>query len=534
MTSTMSYSVMPPIVSSHLILTPTIGKSILPKPIVVKPIVVTAKGGSVKPIFKPSGHALTDIVNKIKEYIYDGQPEFVEKFLELLELSKFKVEERINILISLLVAAVNAEASSVMLAIILDRWGNTEDVGDYEGVLSDIAAIIYFPPKSLSYILKTMKELSIEAILEEAIKADTSVTAPPAFSIIGDRVIVGCGRKLKMEELERLLAAAVNHRRDDAIVYLQSLIREEETAVAPKPTWCHYDPKLHTSANLKACLDFYSTAEGFNTEKDYKLFLEYVYKYVSFDMDKPILYADQKAHHRRGDPKASLEDQVAAAVNPPPTEPTTDLVDETVVADSDDTQEDSEPKEFTEDIITPKMLLHDFFTMSTTEHRRKLFHQLQCRVGLDPTITCPHDHFPERKLLNPDCIYGLTNSIIDHECPTSLPGGCRMLTCCCRHHDDDVETDEGVRNHHNSDRANDIAQSWFTGFCDTCSVKIGHYSHCVRFPVTDGGWIGTYCSLKCIYELPPRPLYRIDTYRLQLIREQCQKVGMVDMSQVTL
>jgi hypothetical protein len=516
----------------------------LPKPVTVKsiqPQSTTTVSIATKPVFAQTGNALVDTVNKIKEYIWDHKSEFVQQFLEVLELNKFKLEERINILLSLLATVMSAKADAVMIAIILDRWGNSQDIGDYEAVISDLAGLVYFPPKCLSYILTTMKELSIEEILQEAIKADISVAQPPAFSLIADRVISSCGRKLKMEEMERLLAAAVNHKREDAIKYLQGHIREQEVEVAASPEWLQYNPKLHTEKTVKECVDFYTKCDNYNTLNNYKIFTDHVHKYVRFNMDKPILYTDKvKAAKARQHASKSVEDRIAAAVNPDGKSSTDDVGcgdenchdencshDEECSTESGNSNQhtENEDSEFTEDIITPKMLLHDYFVMSTTIQRRMLFHQINCPHKTDVTTPCPHDHYPERKLLNPDMLFGLTNSIIDNECLTSLPGGCRMLTCCCRDNEEDFESESTTSTPKHP-------QSWFTGFCDTCSVKIQHYSCCVRFPVTDGGWIGTYCSIKCIFELPPRPLYRIDTYRLQLITEQVKQVGMIDTSKI--
>jgi hypothetical protein len=39
--------------------------------------------------------------------------------------------------------------------------------------------------------------------------------------------------------------------------------------------------------------------------------------------------------------------------------------------------------------------------------------------------------------------------------------------------------------------------SWFTGVCETCDMGIQEYYFAVRVPVSEGGWAGCYCSLKC-------------------------------------
>lgn len=67
-------------------------------------------------------------------------------------------------------------------------------------------------------------------------------------------------------------------------------------------------------------------------------------------------------------------------------------------------------------------------------------------------------------------------------------GGCRMLYCSClEHHLTDPETGEKSCN------------EWFKGKCDKCSRKISKKCYAVRKPLSNGGWIGTYCSWNCLY-----------------------------------
>lgn len=39
---------------------------------------------------------------------------------------------------------------------------------------------------------------------------------------------------------------------------------------------------------------------------------------------------------------------------------------------------------------------------------------------------------------------------------------------------------------------------WFKGYCERCDRRIQWYHHAVRMPVEDGGWMGCYCSWKCV------------------------------------
>ncbi|CAH6418635.1 Hypothetical protein POVN_LOCUS354 [uncultured virus] len=102
---------------------------------------------------------------------------------------------------------------------------------------------------------------------------------------------------------------------------------------------------------------------------------------------------------------------------------------------------------------------------------------------------------------DPDRLFGPLNAIIERECPTSIPGGCRMLTCCCR--DFDQDTDPVL------DTSTPYA--WFTGNCasDSCQIKLVDVSHALRQPVDGGGWVGCYCSMECIREQPSRELNEV-------------------------
>lgn len=63
-------------------------------------------------------------------------------------------------------------------------------------------------------------------------------------------------------------------------------------------------------------------------------------------------------------------------------------------------------------------------------------------------------------------------------------GGCRMFLCGCidRFTEDNQQENE----------------DWFTGYCLTCNKQISNVCHCIRRPVTLGGWTGVYCSIPCL------------------------------------
>lgn len=85
------------------------------------------------------------------------------------------------------------------------------------------------------------------------------------------------------------------------------------------------------------------------------------------------------------------------------------------------------------------------------------------------------------------------NSDFSEETICGENGGCRMLTCNCFSSKDEDE------NEYEKDYEN-LYEDWFRGACDFCHRRILNRSHSVRKPLEYGGWIGCYCSWKCIKE----------------------------------
>lgn len=52
---------------------------------------------------------------------------------------------------------------------------------------------------------------------------------------------------------------------------------------------------------------------------------------------------------------------------------------------------------------------------------------------------------------------------------------------------------------------------WFNDNCDVCLRKIEAYHHAVRMPVEGGGWLGCYCSWKCVRDDIPIDTEGADT-----------------------
>lgn len=88
-------------------------------------------------------------------------------------------------------------------------------------------------------------------------------------------------------------------------------------------------------------------------------------------------------------------------------------------------------------------------------------------------------------------LYGPANFIAgidltDKEVMCNRYGGCRMLTCI------DFEDFEEypIEDYEATD--------WFIGACQQCHLRIRHPWHALRLPLDHGGWVGCYCSEKCL------------------------------------
>lgn len=46
----------------------------------------------------------------------------------------------------------------------------------------------------------------------------------------------------------------------------------------------------------------------------------------------------------------------------------------------------------------------------------------------------------------------------------------------------------------------DEDEDWFDGSCDECGQRIRASHHCLRLPQTTGGWLGCFCSWKCLQD----------------------------------
>ena len=128
------------------------------------------------------------------------------------------------------------------------------------------------------------------------------------------------------------------------------------------------------------------------------------------------------------------------------------------------------------------------------------------------------EYMKNTNMPDPDRLFGPMNAMVDRECATGIKGGCRMLTCCCRNLDPDEDEHLDVDNPY----------AWFDKNCDDCLGKIRDASHCLRFPTEGGGWVGTFCSLECLENKPPRPITSYSRLLIDQMVAGIQRKGVMD------
>lgn len=107
-------------------------------------------------------------------------------------------------------------------------------------------------------------------------------------------------------------------------------------------------------------------------------------------------------------------------------------------------------------------------------------------------------------------VWGPENRFPDRECigNPNTRGGCRMLRCVC--HEEESE--------------------WFTGKCDHCEKKIENMSFAVRYPKEIGGWVGCYCSFRCMSDYPPEGMEAKENARVKNLESKLKQIGIMDRS----
>lgn len=94
----------------------------------------------------------------------------------------------------------------------------------------------------------------------------------------------------------------------------------------------------------------------------------------------------------------------------------------------------------------------------------------------------------------------------------------RMFTCYIYDYDDETN----------------IIEDWFTGSCDNCYLKIRRRVHSLRIPMPAGGWLGCYCSFKCLregisnMEYESKEYYETVHVMTNILEDEIRRIGIQD------
>jgi hypothetical protein len=101
-------------------------------------------------------------------------------------------------------------------------------------------------------------------------------------------------------------------------------------------------------------------------------------------------------------------------------------------------------------------------------------------------------------VLGPCLVFPGAYDLRNEKDPCSIYGGCRMMTC---YENENIDSETGEPIYENVIKGNHFKDlEWFTGQCNNwdCNKKIEKKHYAVRMPIETGGWMGCYCSFKCV------------------------------------
>lgn len=153
------------------------------------------------------------------------------------------------------------------------------------------------------------------------------------------------------------------------------------------------------------------------------------------------------------------------------------------------------------------------------------------KLKVETSLAADRDVF---KVFGPCCVPEDINELDTNGYdPCRMYGGCRMITC---YHNENYDSDDETQ-----DLVEDIIYKqlfhqvdWFTGSCESCKLKIKARHYATRLPVPSGGWLGCYCSWKCVSEdaalREPPNNYSLEFIQqlIDIFKTQCDDIGVFD------
>lgn len=340
----------------------------------------------------------------------------------------------------------------------------THDI-DIDGVIGDLAANMTCPSNTLRYLLEIFPDSTIINILDMHIR--TRYGSGMIFSLVANRLLeAGNIQSLEKFEWKHLLGVA----------------NETKESIELNPNFINRQNYFITKNN-KDVFDYINEKLQEHKKKRLALVPDWVELLEDETMDK---YKDfeEKNQVSTDEDYYQLQSALKSLTNAQKIEPN-DLGDE---------------------------------APATTEEISEIFVSLQSNT------------YKHKSEFPPERLYGPANGILGQNCISAKNriGPCRMFSCMCREYDEDESDDEYVNSYNQTQQTHQTYRLWFTGQCDVCHRGIRKYNHSVRFPTDGGGWIGCYCSFKCLRNNKIRSIYQNDNFRINEIEKIIHHSGIAD------
>ena len=398
--------------------------------------------------------------------------------LQVLSVKDLDFDHSIKLLLHLVSHCHRCKSDPEVLRLVLSAW--CVDDNNIDGVIADLAAMIYFPANVLTYVCQSLSERStLYDLLETVVQTRQGLSI--GFAMIADRLVAAFNESPEIEVWNNLLEVAkVAGKTNDADVvqYLNERIGQTRPPVK-RPKWVNVLP--NENRNLL------QTVSGGQTPTN-----ELLEKITSRLRQSVIT-------NEKTESDVEAEDTTTA----PPLPHIDDMV-ETYIATS--VPEELETLNESSNILG----------QNTTSEIIMVSLPLS---GVNQPFNTATDVAGRAERL-----WGPVNAIIGRDC-SSKNGPCRMLTCLCRDLDQGLDEELGQVYITNPD-------AWFTGECDACRRRIINISYALRFPVTNGGWVGCFCNWVCLMKRPPRPIFTEQATAIARVKAVVEQFGIYDRTAI--
>jgi hypothetical protein len=420
--------------------------------------------------------------------------------LSAITIKNLEFNDSIKLLVSLTQSCYTSSSPRVILEVVLKSWCACDD--DVDAIIGDLASMIYCPDNVLKYVCQTLSLTStVFGILELVIENRKGSNI--GFTITADRLIMAFQDSpmdlfSDQEVWDALLQVAIRTGKPtngDVIQYIRTKLGQASQP-APRPSWV----SVITGETLQL-LNTISSGPPPSSEM------------VSRIIEKVNSQIVATSQPRSSNPDENESD------------PTSSIVPQRLGSPSDVPANLNEMIQMYIATAIPEELelLDQLNTDNSVDFDNQKDHftdQVEKSLCKEGVYREGYGGLFPREAGAPERLWGPVNAIINRQCSVSQ-GPCRMLSCVCR--DLDQECDEDLNPASNLD-----SEQWFTGRCDQCQRSLLNISYAIRFPVTDGGWVGCFCSWHCLKARPPRPIFAEEMAAINRVKAVIEQFGILD------